>query len=215
MPAGCPSPPPNYHIQECLLDVLVHPLINHIQECLLDVLVHPLIIINHIQECLLDVLVHPLIIINHIQECLLDVLVHPLIIINHIQECLLDVLVHPLIIINHIQECLLDVLVHPLIITNHIQECLLDVLVHPEGPRLRDRISHGEVQCIYIDMRCNKIMQKRMSCQRHYVIRTCNAQVDVSTMSKTLASHVVSVAIIFCAQYCLDPGLCTVSHPQT
>ena len=26
-----------------------------------------------------------------------------------------------------------------------LKECLLDLLVQPEGPRLRDRISHGEV----------------------------------------------------------------------
>ena len=28
-------------------------------------------------------------------------------------------------------------------------EMLLDMLIHPEGPRLRDRISHGEVLKIY------------------------------------------------------------------
>ena len=28
-------------------------------------------------------------------------------------------------------------------------EMLLDLLIHPEGPRLRDRISHGEVFMIY------------------------------------------------------------------
>jgi len=30
-------------------------------------------------------------------------------------------------------------------------EMLLDLLVHPEGPRLRDRISHGEV-CVAYDV---------------------------------------------------------------
>ena len=28
-------------------------------------------------------------------------------------------------------------------------EMLLDLLIHPEGPRLRDRISHGEVSVVY------------------------------------------------------------------
>ena len=31
-------------------------------------------------------------------------------------------------------------------------EMLLDLLIHPEGPRLRDRISHGEVIMVYIMM---------------------------------------------------------------
>lgn len=29
-------------------------------------------------------------------------------------------------------------------------EMLLDLLIHPEGPRLRDRISHGEVGVVYV-----------------------------------------------------------------
>lgn len=28
-------------------------------------------------------------------------------------------------------------------------EMLLDLLIYPEGPRLRDRISHGEVGVVY------------------------------------------------------------------
>ena len=31
----------------------------------------------------------------------------------------------------------------------HYMEMLLDLLIHPEGPRLRDRISHGEVGVAY------------------------------------------------------------------
>ena len=33
-------------------------------------------------------------------------------------------------------------------------EMLLDLLIHPEGPRIRDRISHGEVIMIYNVVYC-------------------------------------------------------------
>ena len=37
-------------------------------------------------------------------------------------------------------------------------------------------------------------------------------QVDFYLLSKCLANHVISVCVLFCAQYCLDPYLMTVSH---
>ena len=52
-------------------------------------------------------------------------------------------------------------------------ELLLDLLVHVEGPRLRDRISHGEVQ--------------------------------LSGLSKELASHVICVCAAFAFLYLLIP----------
>ena len=42
-------------------------------------------------------------------------------------------------------------------------EMLLDLLIHPEGPRLRDRISHGEVGVAAYDvMYCLPILYRLM-----------------------------------------------------
>ena len=35
--------------------------------------------------------------------------------------------------------------VFAMVCSGHVQEMLLDLLVHSEGPRMRDRVSHGEV----------------------------------------------------------------------
>lgn len=40
-------------------------------------------------------------------------------------------------------------------------EMLLDLLIHPEGPRLRDRISHGEVGVVH-DVMCYYVILCRL-----------------------------------------------------
>ncbi|XP_064403083.1 endoplasmic reticulum membrane-associated RNA degradation protein-like isoform X1 [Halichondria panicea] len=54
-------------------------------------------------------------------------------------------------------------------------EMLLDVLVYSEGPRVRDRISHGEV--------------------------------EFGRLSRVLANHMLCLAMLFAAQYCLNKDL--------
>ena len=93
------------------------------------------------------------------------------------------------------------------------------MLVHPEGPRLRDRISHGEVSQHMGPITCSTLpCVPTTVAQPHSlsVVMLCRPtlppaqQVEFYSLPKTMASHTLSLAALFCAQYCLDSRLHTV-----
>ncbi len=51
-----------------------------------------------------------------------------------------------------------------------LQEMLLDVLVYSEGPRVRDRISHGEVRVRHVISQRSVCMSCDLSAESVYVM---------------------------------------------
>ena len=75
----------------------------------------------------------------------------------------------------------------------------MDLLVHPEGPRLRDRVSHGEV-LVQHDFPCLLIYMLSL----HTSLHPTFIKVDLFSLSKTLADFTLGVAIAFTSLYTID-----------
>ena len=76
---------------------------------------------------------------------------------------------------------------------------LLDLLVHPEGPRLRDRISHGEVT-----------LPSLYECVCMYILK-----VDILCgVSGIMATYVLNIAVSLCSLYVvpLQVTVCKTPH---
>ena len=66
---------------------------------------------------------------------------------------------------------------------------LLDLLIHSEGPRVRDRISHGEVREVVSEVLLADF------------VLTDSLQVDFYQVSKTVSNHIICMVAVFCLQY--------------
>lgn len=70
---------------------------------------------------------------------------------------------------------------------------LLDLLVHLEGPRVRDRISHGEVR--------EKTYWVWVCLKFNFYQSIPALQVDFYQISKIISNHIVCMVAVFCLQY--------------